>query len=101
VEYKKEAYGLFNELNSLIQKEVVYSIYKVADVQNIMAPNLLEMARNFMAPAKEGENNPPSPLYQGGVSKIGLSAEVQRAKVGRNDPCPCGSGKKYKKCCGK
>ncbi len=109
VEYKKEAYGLFNELNGLIQKEVVYSIYKVADVQNIVAPNLLEMARSFMAPAKEIS----SPFNKGGQGDLKGGEQKnsdhlkQKAKddegnkIGRNDPCPCGSGKKYKKCCGK
>jgi preprotein translocase subunit SecA len=109
VEYKKEAFGLFNELNGLIQKEVVYSIYKVADVQNIVAPNLLEMARNFMAPVKEIS----SPFNKGGQGDLKggeqknsdhLKQKVkddEGNKIGRNDPCPCGSGKKYKKCCGK
>jgi len=41
-------------------------------------------------------------LQSVGEKKIGLATEAQRsgAKVGRNDPCPCGSGKKYKKCHG-
>ncbi len=78
IEYKKEAYQLYNELNNLIQKEVVYSIFKVADVNQFAAPNLADRAKQFSAPA-----------------------DAAGHKVGRNDPCPCGSGKKYKKCCGK
>ncbi|MBU4346925.1 preprotein translocase subunit SecA [Patescibacteria group bacterium] len=78
VEYKREAYQLYNELNNLIQKEVVYSIFKVADVSQFAAPSLVDRAKQFSAPA-----------------------DAAGHKVGRNDPCPCGSGKKYKKCCGR
>ena len=42
-------------------------------------------------------------MYRQGRSAAGVSAQPfrrQTVKVGRNDPCPCGSGKKYKKCCG-
>lgn len=93
VEYKKEAYRMYNELNNLIQKEVVYSIFKIADVANIAAPNLLAMAREFSAPEKEAGN---TPLIKG----VGGIKDPEGNKVGRNDPCICGSGKKYKKCCG-
>jgi preprotein translocase subunit SecA len=94
VEYKKEAFRLFNELNSLIQKEVVYSIFKVFNPSaekksidiNLSAKSPMEKALNFTAPIKGVES-----------SKL----KVESNKVGRNDLCPCGSGKKFKKCCGK
>ena len=47
--------------------------------------------------------NPLTEGFEGAktsVKKIVLTPRVNAAKVGRNDPCPCGSGKKYKKCCG-
>ncbi len=96
VEYKKEAYRLYNELNNVIQKEVVYSIYKVGDVQNIIAPNLLQMAKNFSAPVKEAGNGNEKTVTSNSKAK-----NSDGKKVGRNDPCPCGSGKKYKHCHGK
>lgn len=104
VEYKKEAYSLFNELNNLIQKEVVYSIYKIIQVQNILAPNISDRAKEFSAPAKEMTKG--SSVFQGvQPPKSGdmIKQKVKNEegdKVGRNDLCPCGSGKKYKKCCG-
>ncbi|NIA18258.1 MAG: preprotein translocase subunit SecA [Actinobacteria bacterium] len=130
IEYKKEAYGLYNELNNLIQKEVVYSIFKVGQVQEIIAPNLSDRAKEFSAPAKEMNNNntsfsgfkgmsadSASAAQQGkapadiGVGKLKADDSIDMVKqkvknsegdkVGRNDPCPCGSGKKFKKCCGK
>ena len=124
VEYKKEAYRLYNELNSLIQKEVVYSIYKVGGIQTeqaqqISAPSLMDRARTFSAPAKEMSSNTASfagfkkaaqqagsPPKQNGDEAQGEAVrqkvrDESGNKVGRNDPCPCGSGKKYKKCHGK
>jgi len=85
VEYKREAYQMFTELIGNIQKQLVYNIFKIVDVRK-MAPTIMAQARkSFLAPAKEGAVN----------------ATSATKKVGRNDPCPCGSGKKYKKCCGK
>jgi len=110
VEYKKEAYRLFNELLNLIQKQVVYSIFKVGFVQQ-MAPSVVAQAKEFLGAKKTMEKD-SSPFYaKPGESVYGNQAErVQNVvkkrgeyngqKVGRNDPCPCGSGKKFKKCHG-
>jgi len=118
VEYKKEAYRLFNELNNLINKETVYSIYKVGNAQQeaitrqFNAPSLMDLAKNFSAPAKTANGSTSSfSGFGGGDNKNNNSASIfseprnkakdeSGKKVGRNDPCPCGSGKKYKKCCG-
>ncbi|MDA3840119.1 MAG: preprotein translocase subunit SecA [Patescibacteria group bacterium] len=101
VEYKKEGYILYNELNSLIQKEVVYSIYKVGQIDDVVskgftAPSLIDRATQFSAPAKT--------MSKGDMGGAQIIKQKERneagEKVGRNDDCPCGSGKKYKKCCG-
>lgn len=105
VEYKKEAYRLYHELNDLIQKQVVYSIFKTANAL-ASAPNLVNMmtagkqakALNFQGAAKEMERQANSRNNFDLVSEKVKNEEGE--KVGRNDPCPCGSGKKYKKCCG-
>ncbi|MDD5289789.1 MAG: preprotein translocase subunit SecA [Patescibacteria group bacterium] len=75
VEYKREAYRMFNDLLTNIRKQVVYSIFKISITNNQQTTN------NLQQPSAVDKN--------------------QKHKVGRNDPCPCGSGKKYKKCCGK
>ncbi|MFH1233209.1 MAG: preprotein translocase subunit SecA [Patescibacteria group bacterium] len=80
VEYKKEAYSMYNELNNLIQKQVAYSIFKVGDVSQFAT-----------------KENSPTPFYQGG-EKV---KDGRGNKIGRNNPCSCGSGKKFKKCHGK
>lgn len=100
VEYKKEAYRMYQELLGLIQRQVAYSIYKTGDVSNFIAPSIMERASKFSAPAKEmakravSDNSGTIDLVKDKIK------DEEGQKVGRNDLCPCGSGKKYKKCCG-
>ncbi|MDO8592426.1 MAG: preprotein translocase subunit SecA [bacterium] len=111
IEYKKEAYILYNELNNLIQKQVVYSVFKVADLGNFAAPILKIGPQKLSAPAKTMEKNSGSfsEFKKTDAGKINETIDLvhekvkdaEGQKVGRNDPCPCGSGKKFKRCCGK
>ncbi len=116
VEYKKEAYHLFNELNNLINKQVVYSIFKVGlgsevAAQQFSSTFLANRKKQFSAPAKTSEDKNSSFSQAMNYEKGSSSSSIdlvpaklkndQGKKIGRNDPCPCGSGKKYKKCCGK
>jgi preprotein translocase subunit SecA len=102
IEYKKEAFRMFSELNNLIQKEVVYGIFKFGAVQDLaatfIAPSLVARAREFSAPSKTSESSSAS-NHVDAVKVVARNEDGE--KVGRNDVCPCGSGKKYKKCCGK
>jgi len=106
VEYKKEAFRLYSELNALIQKEVVYSIYKVGGLAAFAQPTVYQGAQTLSAPVKEGDaggfNQSDNPVP---ALALNLARDKDKDesghKVGRNDPCPCGSGKKYKKCHGK
>ncbi|MCX6741417.1 MAG: preprotein translocase subunit SecA [Candidatus Parcubacteria bacterium] len=85
VEYKRESYHKFNELIAAIEKQVVYAIYRVG-----MAPLPQNNAprQEIKLNSDQSQSQPPS-------------ADKKNKNVGRNDPCPCGSGKKYKKCHGK
>ena len=96
VEYKKEAHRLYYELNNIIQKEVVYNIFKLGDVRAFNIPSIMQKALSFSAPAKNSNEQSGSSL-ESSLQKI---KNEDGTKVGRNDPCPCGSGKKFKKCCG-
>ncbi|MDO9509918.1 MAG: SEC-C metal-binding domain-containing protein, partial [Candidatus Magasanikbacteria bacterium] len=89
VEYKKETYHMFNELLSMIQKEVVYTIFKVT-LGIEMAPTLMEKENMVYSGAEKVAGGRP----------VVLGKDNPNKDVGRNDPCPCGSGKKFKKCCG-
>jgi preprotein translocase subunit SecA len=110
VEYKTEARDMFIELMANIKEEVCRSIFLTASslesVQNLLR-SLPTEASHQMANALGLD---PSIVGAGDmVSEV--NAEVSQEekarpvragpKVGRNDPCPCGSGKKYKKCCGR
>ncbi len=101
VAYKREAHERFTELRESIEQDIIHTIYHVT------------LKREPQRKPAEGEAKPPetSPAKShrpSGTPAPKLMPEAQRPtvpvgagkKVGRNDPCPCGSGKKYKKCCG-
>lgn len=109
IEYKKEAYQAFSELIRMIQKEVVYSIYKVG-LATTIAPSIMQQEDKrikIIAPIKTMDESRDflaakvSPFRVTSESVTLDSEQQKKKKVGRNDPCPCGSGKKYKKCHGK
>ncbi|MDO3376714.1 preprotein translocase subunit SecA [Geoalkalibacter halelectricus] len=90
-EYKKEAYGLFMEMMGRIRQEVLNKLYRVQlareeDVERLEAE---QRRRRIVLNRSADAEQPQKP------------ATREEDKVGRNDPCPCGSGKKYKKCCGR
>ncbi|HHT65765.1 MAG: preprotein translocase subunit SecA [Caldicoprobacterales bacterium] len=82
MEYKFEGYEMFQDMVKGIQEEVVSLLYHIKVQSNM--PKREKVAEPIEA---SHGNQPQKPI-------------VKEAKVGRNDPCPCGSGKKYKKCCG-
>jgi len=84
VEYKKESYKMFQALLGAIEENVISSIFKMQVVRKVKSP-------------MENQNIKTS---GGGEEDTSSAPEIVK-KIGRNDPCPCGSGKKYKKCCGK
>jgi len=81
--YKNIGYTQFQDLLSTIQHDVVHSIYHVAVTRKDAPQPATPMAR--VTPAGSGKQ----------------PVKVKGKKVGRNEPCPCGSGKKYKHCCGR
>jgi preprotein translocase subunit SecA len=93
VEYKKEMYFLFNQLLTDIQKEVVYSFFKVG-IGIQIAPSIMATDKLTLEGAKKESD--------GGASTSVQTAEQKANKnIGRNDPCHCGSGRKFKKCHGR
>lgn len=86
VEYKKEAFDMFADMTSRLSTEVLSRLFKV-QVQKKEAVKK-EPVRQASLNYNRGEGSSPAqPVRRG-------------KKVGRNEPCPCGSGKKFKKCCG-
>ena len=102
VEYKREAYILFNSLLESIRKQIVYSIYKVG-VSRRMAAVPGESDKKF-AEQKSGYSpfsKQVKDREQTGQVITSKPRDEAGKKVGRNDSCPCGSEKKYKHCHGK
>jgi len=117
IEYKAEAYKIFEELMVNIKTEICHNIFRSASsllafenfLRNVPQQTTHQATSAFGgtstgtsgAPARRGP-------AQGSDIVSEAAAAVEKAKpvrvgpkVGRNDPCPCGSGKKYKQCCGK
>lgn len=80
--YGAEGFEMFNEMNESIRVDVLKGLFNIQPANE-------EIQRERVA-KEVSTNNPDGP-----------STVVKGKTVGRNDPCPCGSGKKYKKCCGK
>ncbi|HQC67955.1 MAG: preprotein translocase subunit SecA [Firmicutes bacterium ADurb.Bin099] len=83
MEYKFEGYMMFEDMTNSIQEEAlkkIFSVHKQTEVKN-----------------EESKIKVNAQMAPDDVQKPAVSSN---ARVGRNDPCPCGSGKKYKKCCG-
>jgi preprotein translocase subunit SecA len=89
-EYKREAYDLFQQMEDQVRTAVVELLLKM-QVQREPGPAPSAPARRAAAP--------PVALSRGPVERRVAPARAAHGKIGRNDPCPCGSGKKYKKCC--
>jgi len=98
VEYKKESFDLFQEMMERVQDRVVKYLWKTeVTVQREGEEEEVQRAQRALPPQKPKQQ----PMYfSGGDTTSQRTVQRKEAKVGRNDPCPCGSGKKYKKCHG-
>jgi preprotein translocase subunit SecA len=90
VEYKKEGLRLFKEMNNAMREQVIRLLPHVVPIQNGQA------VQAQTADLKEVHEN--AQLIGGGDGSKQAQSVKKEAEVGRNDPCPCGSGKKYKNC---
>ncbi|HXG51612.1 MAG TPA: preprotein translocase subunit SecA [candidate division Zixibacteria bacterium] len=92
-EYQKEGFEMFEEMVARIQEDVIQKLFTV------------EIAREAVAEQIEVQSRPQRVILSHGGEAAAperqASVRRQGEKIGRNDPCPCGSGKKYKRCCGK
>jgi len=98
VEYKKESFDLFTEMMERIQDRVVKYLWKTeVVVEREGEQEEVQRVQRALPPPKPKQQ----PMYfSSGDSSQAQTVKRKEAKVGRNDPCPCGSGKKYKKCHG-
>jgi preprotein translocase subunit SecA len=112
LEYKSEAYNMFVKMIDSINRDVVSTLFKFFDVGGEIEERLLQrrqpssystvhsqvevFKQTMAAPPRKQEATQPTP-GQPAVRRPVVKAQ----QVGRNEPCPCGSGKKYKHCCGR
>ena len=85
VEYKLEGFDMFDDMVRLIREDTLIRLYHAQIRQNIQRQQVARPAEARLA----GQENDRPKTVKAGV------------KIGRNEPCPCGSGKKYKNCCGR
>ena len=108
IEYQREGYALFEDMNQRIDAQALEIVFKVQLRDPAEAPVAARPAPAgapapaASAPAAAARPAPPGPLRQPPPAAVapGRARAGEAPKVGRNDPCPCGSGRKYKKCCG-
>jgi len=86
VEYKFLGFEMFEEMSNNIQLDTVRALYNVA-IANEMQPQMQQAVKKEDMSTNQDSSAPKKPTRR------------SNDKVGRNDPCPCGSGKKYKQCC--
>jgi preprotein translocase subunit SecA len=116
VEYKKESFAIFQDMKGRVEEEIVRYLFWLRPVENQEArpaarratPLTLNnpSAETVPAFAATGRTRPGVPAgaqqrpARAGGDDVVKTVRREEPKVGRNDPCPCGSGKKYKKCHG-
>ena len=116
VEYKRESFALFQAMKERIDEEIIKYLWRIRPVMKTVESGLVKEAHEnstagltFNNPGQPTPSfanttapvtNPNSPRTGGDDAKV-RTIRRDTPKVGRNDPCPCGSGKKYKKCHGR
>ncbi|MEI8205435.1 MAG: preprotein translocase subunit SecA [Kiritimatiellales bacterium] len=112
VEYKREAFNLFGDLMAVIKNEISQNIFRTGSsmeaLQGFWQSLNKKMVNNraqqdqasAMALARQSASQPGHGAPPGAAPEPQQPIRRTGPDVGRNDPCPCGSGKKYKKCCG-
>jgi preprotein translocase subunit SecA len=106
MEYKQEAFKIFSSLMAEINQEIMTNMFRsaasIAAFENLLATLPQENIHNEvfqfdgmdLSPVEENNTEEMNDDY------IHVTFVREGPKVGRNEPCPCGSGKKFKKCCG-
>jgi preprotein translocase subunit SecA len=112
VEYKKEGFSLFKQMYGAVHQETASLIFKLQPIMEDRPRSVFssipqieihqEISGLPMAAPGQAPVSPQQAIFQTNPEpeQRVVSAASNGPRVGRNDPCPCGSGKKYKKCCG-
>ena len=98
VMYRIEGFDMFDQMVNDIKKDVVKILLNINKVDNLERKETVRITKQGLQNTMEDLKN-STPKESKEVSH--MPVVNSQPKVGRNDPCPCGSGKKYKNCCGK
>lgn len=95
-EYKFESFDMFNEMTSTIREDIVQNLFRIkverdSELSTTRTENLHYQQKNIF---EEARTNQPKETAK-------RQPLIKPDKIRRNDPCPCGSGRKYKQCCGR
>lgn len=111
IEYQHEAYNMFMDMISRIKEETLEYLFKIKAIKEEKEVSVFDFSRQALVHEEKGQFQDVSlkqknedgitPSYEGQLPQEVTTYKREAPKVGRNDPCPCQSGKKYKKCCGK
>ena len=100
VEYKREAFHMFSGLIENVRSSIVHTIFRINAVQS-GARDSTPKNLKYSGPVEVEQFGAAKAVQSGEKEEKKQAPIINKDKVGRNDPCPCGSGKKYKKCHGK
>ena len=103
IEYKNEAYDMFVELMANIKNEVLHNLFRSTSNLQAFEQFMSSLPQHLLHQEGGGESNilggeAEQPAAQ---PRVAIPVRREDVKVNRNDPCPCGSGRKYKSCCGR
>jgi len=117
VEYKTEAFAMFDEMQDNVKNEIANNVFRsassLAAFENFLralptqlsGPDLDSGSALGQTPRPPGAKSPGAAagkdIVEEAIEKTTAPIRRDVPKVGRNEPCPCGSGKKYKNCCGR
>jgi len=117
VEYKREAFEMFEELMGSIKRDIATSVFRASTSVESFESFLQSLPQTLVHDdvsllGGDGTASQAGPMRQdvfddmteampAGGRPVAAPVHRNEPKIGRNDPCPCGSGKKYKKCCGR
>ncbi|MBK9139935.1 MAG: SEC-C domain-containing protein [Verrucomicrobia bacterium] len=106
-----EAFKMFDELMVDVKAEICHTVFRSASSLGAFEQFYRNLAQRSVQhqssllpdqPAGNASPNPASDIVSEANEELAKAKPVRTGpKVGRNDPCPCGSGKKYKQCCGR
>jgi preprotein translocase subunit SecA len=100
-EYQKESYDLFNQMIFDVKSAIVeYLCRTKVNPEKQVVTVFANLPKNYVHSEYSSLRKKPDKPQPVANSPVSIEGGTGKTKVGRNEPCPCGSGKKYKKCCG-